>query len=128
MKHSPKWEILLDVDALGANEGQSWVWQARTANHDPPPLFRRGVGVHTCALAYVNTCWCMCTLVYVRSCPCSWGQGSIPEDRGPGIAAQRCMVQLSPGGSDAVEMREYDVVEKVCVCVCVCVLMCVCVC
>ena len=39
-------------------------------------------------------------------------QGSIPVDMGPGIAATRCMVQLSPGGSDAVEMREFDLVQK----------------
>jgi len=29
-------------------------------------------------------------------------QGSIPLDLGPGIAATRCLLQLSPGGSDAV--------------------------
>ena len=64
-KASPSWEMLLDVDKLGKDEGKSWVWQ-----------------------------------------------GSIPVDLGPGIPATRCMVQLSPGGSDAVEMREFDLVQK----------------
>jgi hypothetical protein len=65
LKPKPTWEVLLDVDKLGKDEGQSWVWQ-----------------------------------------------GSIPIDLGPGVAATRCMVQLSPGGSDAVEMREFDLVKK----------------
>ena len=60
-----KWEVLLDVDKLGKDEGQSWVWQ-----------------------------------------------GTIPMDLGPGVAATRCLVQLSPGGSDAVEMREFDLLKR----------------
>jgi prolyl oligopeptidase len=65
LKPTPKWEILLDIDKLGKDEGQSWVWQ-----------------------------------------------GSIPLDAGPGVGAKRCLVQLSPGGSDAVEMREFDLVNR----------------
>ncbi|MFZ9428251.1 MAG: prolyl oligopeptidase family serine peptidase [Burkholderiaceae bacterium] len=56
-KAEPKWELLLDVDALGKAEGQSWVWQG-------------------------------------SSC----------------LSAQstRCLVALSPGGSDASVVREFD--------------------
>src|SRR5215472_14798386 len=30
-KDRPDWEILLDVDALGADEGENWVWNGATA-------------------------------------------------------------------------------------------------
>lgn len=57
----PEWELVLDIDALSAAEGQQWVYKGRTVLP--------------------------------------------PENR-------YCMVSLSPGGSDAVEMREFDLVEK----------------
>ena len=34
VKPSPEWELLLDVDKLGAEEGQSWVWQASILFHN----------------------------------------------------------------------------------------------
>jgi prolyl oligopeptidase len=54
----PKWRTLIDVDALGREEGTSWVW-----------------GGANCLA---------------------------PEYR-------RCLVSLSPGGTDAVVVREFDV-------------------
>jgi prolyl oligopeptidase len=56
-KAEPKWELLLDVDALGKAEGQSWVWQGSS-----------------CLSATSN----------------------------------RCLVALSPGGTDANVVREFD--------------------
>jgi prolyl oligopeptidase len=56
-KAEPKWELLLDVDALGKAEGQSWVWQGSS-----------------CLSASSN----------------------------------RCLVALSPGGTDANVVREFD--------------------
>jgi prolyl oligopeptidase len=58
---SPEWDVVLDMDALVADEGTPWAF--------------RGM---TCLL---------------------------PEER-------LCMVSLSPGGSDAVEVREFDVEAK----------------
>ncbi|HKT04222.1 MAG TPA: prolyl oligopeptidase family serine peptidase [Rugosimonospora sp.] len=58
-KREPDWEVLLDVDALAAAEGESWVWQE---------------------------------VEYLR----------------PG--GDRALVSLSPGGSDASEVREFDLV------------------
>jgi prolyl oligopeptidase len=60
-KAEPAWETVLDIDALGQAEGQSWVWH--------------GVDVLE------------------------------PEDR-------LCLIQLSPGGSDADVVREFDLVAK----------------
>jgi prolyl oligopeptidase len=59
---SPEWDVVLDMDAVVAEEGTPWAF--------------RGM---TCLL---------------------------PEER-------ICMVSLSPGGSDAVEVREFDVEAKV---------------
>ncbi len=56
-KPEPQWEVLLDVDALGRAEGQSWVWKG-----------------FSCLSA----------------------------------ASSRCLVTLSPGGSDASVVREFD--------------------
>ncbi len=56
-KGSPTWRTELDVDALGAAEGQSWVW---------------------------------------KGAECLGPQGV------------RCLVKLSRGGGDAVEIREFD--------------------
>ncbi len=53
----PNWHTVLDLDALGRTEGQSWVW-----------------GGATCL----------------------------------GPEYTRCLVRLSPGGSDAAEVREFD--------------------
>jgi prolyl oligopeptidase len=60
-KSAPMWETVLDVDALGKAEGQSWVWHGADVLE--------------------------------------------PEDR-------LCLISLSPGGSDADVVREFDLVEK----------------
>jgi len=60
-KAQPQWETVLDVDALGQAEGQSWVFHG--------------------------------------------AQCLAPDYR-------RCMLLLSPGGSDAGVAREFDVVDK----------------
>jgi prolyl oligopeptidase len=57
----PKWEIVIDVDALGAAEKKSWVW-----------------GGADCL----------------------------------GPTYERCLVSLSPGGSDAAVIREFDLRKK----------------
>jgi len=54
---TPDWEIVLDVDALGEAEGESWVWH---------------------------------------------GARCLPPEYA------RCLVSLSPGGSDAAVVREFD--------------------
>ena len=54
----PQWRTLIDIDALGAAEGKSWVWH---------------------------------------------GADCLPP------AYQRCLVSLSPGGSDADVVREFDI-------------------
>ena len=56
-KAEPAWDVLLDVDALGRDEGVNWVWKGST---------------------------CL------------------------GPAYRRCLVELSRGGADAVEIREFD--------------------
>jgi prolyl oligopeptidase len=53
----PQWQTLIDVDALGAAEGKSWVWH---------------------------------------------GADCLPPEH------RRCLVSLSPGGSDADVIREFD--------------------
>jgi prolyl oligopeptidase len=58
---APEWELTLDIDALNAAEGQSWVWQ---------------------------------------------GCATLPPDHRFGL------VRLSVAGSDAAEIREFDLVEK----------------
>ncbi|MBL8914986.1 MAG: S9 family peptidase, partial [Archangium sp.] len=60
-KPSPKWEDVLDLDALGAAEKQSYVWKGATCF---PPKY------------------------------------------------ERCLVAISVGGSDAKEVREFDLVKK----------------
>lgn len=60
-KPAPKWETVLDVDALGASEKQSWVWK---------------------------------------------GSDCLPPKD------ERCLIRLSPGGGDAVVVREFDTVKK----------------
>jgi prolyl oligopeptidase len=60
-KDKPTWEAVLDLDALGAAEKQSWVW----------------AGVNPLPPAY-----------------------------------ERCLVSLSPGGSDAAVVREFDLKTK----------------
>ena len=57
---APQWEVLLDLDALAAKDGKSWVF---------------------------------------GGAQCSGAQG-------------RCLVSLSPGGTDAVVVREYDLTQK----------------
>lgn len=58
---NPQWETVLDVDALGKQEKQSWVWHGADA-------------------------------------------------LGPDY--RRCLISLSPGGSDAAVVREFDLVTK----------------
>ncbi|MDP1824053.1 MAG: prolyl oligopeptidase family serine peptidase [Archangium sp.] len=60
-KPAPAWELVLDVDALGAAEKKSWVWHGSQCL---PPKY------------------------------------------------ERCLVSLSPGGSDAEIVREFDAVKK----------------
>jgi prolyl oligopeptidase len=60
-KDEPKWETILDIDALGKAEGKGWVFH----------------GAH-----------------FLR----------------PGY--KRCLISLSPGGSDAVVVREFDVESR----------------
>ncbi|HUJ01979.1 MAG TPA: prolyl oligopeptidase family serine peptidase [Usitatibacter sp.] len=60
-KPSPRWEVLVDLDKLSADENVKWVW--------------KGV---TCLRP----------------------------------AHRHCLVELSRGGADAIEVREYDTVEK----------------
>mmetsp|Transcript_15666 Transcript_15666/g.41984 ORF Transcript_15666/g.41984 Transcript_15666/m.41984 type:complete len:696 (-) Transcript_15666:251-2338(-) len=55
------WETVLDVDALGAEDGASWVWH-----------------------------------------------GKVLLDEGPEAEPDLCLVKLSPGGSDADEVREFS--------------------
>lgn len=57
-KESPKWQTILDVDALAKKDGQSWVYKGMDCLY--------------------------------------------PEYK-------RCLVSLSPGGSDAVVVREFDI-------------------
>jgi prolyl oligopeptidase len=58
---APDWDVLLDVDALAAAEGEDWIWQ---------------------------------------------GASTLLPDH------QRAMVRLSRGGSDAVVLREFDMVGR----------------
>ena len=60
-KAEPQWEVLLDLDALGKAEGQSWVWQGSS-----------------CLSA----------------------------------SSTRCLLALSPGGSDANVVREFDLATR----------------
>jgi prolyl oligopeptidase len=60
-KPAPKWEVVLDLDALGTAEKESWVWH--NAECLPPKY-------------------------------------------------ERCLLSLSPGGSDASVVREFDTVKK----------------
>jgi prolyl oligopeptidase len=39
-KSQPAWDVLLDLDALAAREGEDWVWHGCTAL---PPAYRRGL-------------------------------------------------------------------------------------
>ena len=64
----PTWETVLDVDALAAAEGKSWVWKG-------PQFLDYGPG----------------------------------DDRD---RVDRCVVNLSDGGTDACTVREFDVVAK----------------
>ena len=64
----PTWETVLDVDALAALEGKSWVWKG-------PQFLDYGPGPD--------------------------------RDR-----VDRCVVNLSDGGTDACTVREFDVVAK----------------
>jgi len=65
----PEWELVLDIDALGKKEGQSWVWKGNTLLHEY-------------------------------------------DEAGKPLPPRRTMLSLSPGGSDAVVRREFDLVEK----------------
>jgi prolyl oligopeptidase len=58
---APDWDVLLDLDALAAAEGEDWIWQ---------------------------------------------GAATLPP------AHARAMLRLSRGGSDAVVLREFDLVER----------------
>lgn len=60
-KPVPNWELLIDLDALGAAQQQSWVWHGSQCL---PPKY------------------------------------------------ERCLVSLSPGGSDAEVVREFDTTKK----------------
>eukprot|EP00440_Ansanella_granifera_P033074 gb/GFBE01035886.1/.p1 GENE.gb/GFBE01035886.1/~~gb/GFBE01035886.1/.p1 ORF type:complete len:698 (+),score=148.88 gb/GFBE01035886.1/:1-2094(+) len=59
------WELVLDIDALGKEEDQSWVWH-----------------------------------------------GKVLLDEGPEAKHDICLVKLSPGGSDADVVREFNLVKK----------------
>lgn len=61
-KPDPKWEVVLDLDALGKTEGRNWVWGGAQ-------ILRAG----------------------------GW---------------RRALVSLSPGGSDAVVVREFDIESR----------------
>ena len=60
-KAAPKWDVILDLDALGKAENQSWVWHGAQ-------FLKPGYG--------------------------------------------RCLISLSPGGSDAVAVREFDLERR----------------
>lgn len=60
-KAEPKWDVVLDVDALAAKDGKSWVWHGAECL---PPKY------------------------------------------------ERCLLHLSPGGSDAEVVREFDAKKK----------------
>ena len=60
LKSSPEWELVLDLDALGKKDNESWVWE---------------------------------------------GSNLSPEK-------DRALLSLSPGGSDAVVIREFDLTTK----------------
>jgi prolyl oligopeptidase len=62
---SPRWETLLDVDALGKAEGVNWVFKGSECHQ-------------------------------------------APGERAP----QRCLIRLSRGGADAVELREFDLATQ----------------
>ena len=64
-----EWETVLDVDALGAAEGESWVYKGHSVLEE-------------------------------------FGDDGAP------LPPTRTMMALSPGGSDAVVRREFDLVEK----------------
>lgn len=58
---NPEWEVVLDLDALAADEGKNWVWKGANCRESD---------------------------------------------------YQRCLVSLSDGGKDAVELREFDLADK----------------
>eukprot|EP00933_Yihiella_yeosuensis_P027300 TRINITY_DN21177_c0_g1_i1.p1 TRINITY_DN21177_c0_g1~~TRINITY_DN21177_c0_g1_i1.p1 ORF type:complete len:700 (+),score=138.49 TRINITY_DN21177_c0_g1_i1:101-2200(+) len=60
-----QWELVLDIDALGKEEGESWVWH-----------------------------------------------GKVVLDEGPDVEPELCLVRLSPGGSDADAVREFNLKTK----------------
>jgi len=62
---NPTWEVVLDIDALGKLEGESWVYK-----------------------------------------------GHILRDLDGDVAPTRTMMKLSPGGSDAIVAREFDIEKK----------------
>ena len=70
-KKEPAWEVVLDVDKLGKDEGQSWVYKGsascREYDSENKPI-----------------------------------KGSVT----------RTLISLSPGGSDAIVRREFDLVTK----------------
>lgn len=45
-KDSPKWETVLDVDALGRAEGESWVWKHHGLLHEGPDALPELVLIH----------------------------------------------------------------------------------
>ncbi|GBG29739.1 Prolyl endopeptidase [Hondaea fermentalgiana] len=61
-KKEPKWETVIDVDALAAQDKQKWVWKGYTL-----------------------------------------------LDEGNDVEPERILVKLSPGGGDAVIVREFDI-------------------
>eukprot|EP00403_Amphidinium_massartii_P014452 CAMPEP_0178428938 /NCGR_PEP_ID=MMETSP0689_2-20121128/30541_1 /TAXON_ID=160604 /ORGANISM="Amphidinium massartii, Strain CS-259" /LENGTH=792 /DNA_ID=CAMNT_0020050737 /DNA_START=41 /DNA_END=2415 /DNA_ORIENTATION=- len=67
---SPEWELVLDVDALGKKEGESWVWKGSNVLREYDPK------------------------------------------TGKPLPPRRAMLSLSPGGSDAVVCREFDLISK----------------
>ncbi|CAE8640991.1 unnamed protein product, partial [Polarella glacialis] len=67
---SPAWEVVIDVDALGKDEGESWVWKGHAVCRE------------------------------------------FDAATGEPLPPRRTLVALSPGGSDAVIRREFDMVEK----------------
>ena len=60
-KEHPRWETVIDLDALSAKEGKRWVWRTQTCLKP---------------------------------------------------AYKRCLLALSPGGGDAVVIREFDLADK----------------
>ncbi|GAA1136263.1 prolyl oligopeptidase family serine peptidase [Nesterenkonia lutea] len=86
---SPEWEILLDLDALSADEGVTWVW------HGAEVLRPHGQQTSPGQTSPDQA---------------STGQTSPGDD--DGAQWRHALVSLSPGGSDADVTREFDLATR----------------